>query len=141
MGTLRIKDNRLIKQDAFSRVSHLVEKVTDKTLEQLEREGVFVFPELVKDTGDLSKDQTILQSVNDSLRSGNVMGFIGCGDERLVIESRFGNDGDDFFFRYLLDRMPGFPNTLDFKKATTENQGFVGALRPYQKKIHSERRL
>jgi 5-methylcytosine-specific restriction endonuclease McrBC regulatory subunit McrC len=134
MRTLRIKDNRLIKQDAFSCVSHLVEKVTDKTLEQLEREGVFVFPELVKDTGDLSKDQTILQSVNDSLRSGNVMGFIGCGDERLVIESRFGNDGDDFFFRYLLDRMPGFPNIVDLKSNANPNSklfSFMLFLFPY----------
>lgn len=121
MRTLRIKDNRLIKRDAFSCVSYLVDKVTDKTLEQLEREGVFVFPELVRDTGDLSKDQTILQSVNDSLRSGNVMGFIGCGDERLVIESRFGNDRDDFFFRYLLDRMPGFPNIVDLKSDANPN--------------------
>ena len=115
-------------------MSHLVEKVTDKTLEQLEREGVFVFPELVKDTGDLSKDQTILQSVNDSLRSGNVMGFIGCGDERLVIESRFGNDGDDFFFRYLLDRMPGFPNIVDLKSNANPNSklfSFMLFLFPY----------
>lgn len=134
MRTLRIKDNRLIKRDAFSCVSYLVDKVTDKTLEQLEREGVFVFPELVKDAGDLSKDQTILQSVNDSLRSGNVMGFIGCGDERLVIESRFGNDGDDFFFQYLLDRMPGFPNIVDLKSDANPNSklfSFMLFLFPY----------
>lgn len=58
-------------------------------MEQLEREGVFVFPETVKDAGDITQDQMLLQSVNDTYRSGNVMGFLGYGDERLVIESRF----------------------------------------------------
>ena len=46
---LKVKDNQLKKKDAFSEIANLTSKIADKTLEQLEREGIFVFPELVKD--------------------------------------------------------------------------------------------
>ena len=85
----KIKDNKQIKKDTLSDIGNLTCKIADKTLEQLEREGVFVFPEFVVDAEDITKDQMILQSVNDTFRSGNVLGFLGLGDERLIIESRF----------------------------------------------------
>ena len=66
MKLLRIKDNSQQKKDAFSQVTKLTGKIADKTLEQLEREGVFVFPETVKDAEDITQDQMILQSVNDN---------------------------------------------------------------------------
>ena len=97
MKLLRIKDNSQQKKDAFSQVARLTGKIADKTLEQLEREGVFVFPETVKDAEDITQDQMILQSVNDTYRSGNVMGFLGYGDERLVIASRFCGEGGLLF--------------------------------------------
>lgn len=53
MKLLRIKDNSQQKKDAFSQVARLTGKIADKTLEQLEREGVFVFPETVKDAEDM----------------------------------------------------------------------------------------
>ena len=115
MKLLRIKDNSQQKKDVFSQVAKLTGKIADKTLEQLEREGVFVFPETVKDAEDITQDQMILQSVNDAYRSGNVMGFLGYGDERLVIESRFCGEGEDFFFQYLLDKVLDFPNVVDLE--------------------------
>ena len=99
MKLLKIKDNTQAKQDNFSDIGNLIDKIADKTLEQLEREGVFVFPEFVMDAEDITKEQMILQSINDTFRSGNVMGFLGCGDERLVIESRFCGEDEDFFFQ------------------------------------------
>ena len=110
MKLLRIKDNSQQKKDVFSQVAKLTGKIADKTLEQFEREGVFVFPETVKDAEDITQDQMILQSVNDTYRSGNVMGFLGYGDERLVIESRFCGEGEDYFFQYLLDKVLDSPN-------------------------------
>lgn len=115
MKQFRIKDNTQIRKENFSDVASIVCKVADKTLEQLEREGVFVFPEIIKDTEGITKDQMILQSVNDSYRSGNVMGFLGCGNERLVIGSRFCTDDNDFFYQYLLDRVLDFPNIVDLE--------------------------
>ncbi len=120
MKLLKIKDNSQLKKAAFSDISALTGKIADKTLDQLEREGVFVFPEYIDDAEDITRDQMILRSVNDSYRSGNVMGFIGCGNERLIIESRFSGEADDFFFQYLLDRVLDFPNLVDLE--TDANQ-------------------
>ena len=61
MKLLRIKDNSQQKKDAFSQVARLTGKIADKTLEQLEREGVFVFPETVKDAEDTPEMNPIEQ--------------------------------------------------------------------------------
>lgn len=118
----------------LSQVARLTGKIADKTLEQLEREGVFVFPETVKDAEDITQDQMILQSVNDTYRSGNVMGFLGYGDERLVIASRFCGEGEDYFFQYLLDKVLDFPNIVDLDAdANQDNRlfNFLLFLFPY----------
>lgn len=133
MKLLKIKDNSQQKKDAFSQISTLTDKIADKTLEQLEREGVFVFPEIVKEAEDITRDQMIIQSVNDTFRSGNVMGFLGCGDERLIIESRFSGE-EDFFFQYLLDQVLDFPNIVDLESdANQDNRlfNFLLFLFPY----------
>ena len=125
MKLLKIKDNSQQKKDAFSHIRNLTDKIADKTLEQLEREGVFVFPETVKVAADITQDQMILQSVNDTYRSSNVMGFLGYGDERLIIESRFCGEGEDYFFQYLLDKVLDFPNIIDLESdADQDNRLF-----------------
>lgn len=134
MKLLKIRDNTAKKKDAFSEIKNLTGKIADKTLEQLEREGVFVFPEIVKDAEDITRDQMIIQSVNDTYHSGNVMGFLGCGDERLIIESRFGGRDNDFFFQYLLDKVLDFPNIVDMESdANQDNRlfNFLLFLFPY----------
>ncbi len=134
MKVLKIKDNNLNKKDDFSEIRTVTGKIADKTLEQLEREGVFVFPEIVKDAEDITRDQMILQSVNDSYRSGNVMGFLGCGDERLIVESRFCSGSEDYFFQYLLDQVLEFPNIVDLNVDADQNKrlfNFLLFLFPY----------
>lgn len=123
-----------MKKDNFSDIGILTSKIADKTLEQLEREGVFVFPEIVKDAEDITRDQTILQGINDTYRSGNVMGFLGCGDERLIIESRFCGENEDYFFQYLLDRVLDFPNIVNLKSDSNQDNrmfNFLLFLFPY----------
>lgn len=134
MKLLKIRDNLQKKKDAFSDIGTLTSKIADKTLEQLEREGVFVFPEIVKDAEDITRDQMIIQSVNDTYRSGNVIGFLGCGDERLIIESRFGGEDDDFFFQYLLNKVIDFPNIVDLESDANQDSrlfNFLLFLLPY----------
>ena len=134
MKLLRIKDNAQLKKESFSDIETLTSKIADKTLEQLEREGLFVLPEIVKDAEDITRDQFILQSINDSYHSGNVMGFLGCGDERLIIESRFCGEGEDFFFQYLLDKVLEFPNVVNLESdADQDNRlfSFLLFLFPY----------
>lgn len=134
MKILKIKDNSRQEKDTFSRVGNLTSKIADKTLEQLEREGVFVFPEIVKDAKDITQDQMVLQSVNGAYRSGNVMGFLGCGDERLIIESRFCGENEDYFFQYLLERVLDFPNIVNLESDADRNNrlfNFLLFLFPY----------
>ena len=121
MKQIKIKDNSQQKKETFSQVKNLTGKIADKTLEQLEREGVFVFPDTVKDAEDITQDQMILQSVNDTYRSGNVMGFLGCGDERLIIESRFCGGSEDYFFQYLLDKALDFPNIVNLESDANQD--------------------
>ena len=125
MKQLKIKDNSQTKKEIFSDIDNVTGKVADKTLEQLEREGIFVFPEIIKNAEDITKEQMILQSVNDSYRSGNVMGFLGYGNERLVIESRFCRSNNDYFFQYMLDKVLDFPNIINLETdADQENRLF-----------------
>ena len=124
MKSFRIKDNSSIPKEAFSDVPLLTKRIANITLTQLERDGVFVFPELIREAEDLEADQMILQSVNGTYRTGNVMGFLGCGNERLVIESRF-SEGEDYFFSYLLDRVLDIPNIISLETdADQENKLF-----------------
>lgn len=72
--------------------------------------------------------------MNDTYRSGNVMGFLGCGDERIVIESRFSSEGEDYFFQYLLDRVLDFPNIVNLESDADQNNrlfNFLLFLFPY----------
>lgn len=134
MKLLKIKDNSGLKKDSFSDIGVLTSKIAGKTLEQLEREGIFVFPEIIKDAEDITQDQMILEGVNDTYRSGNVMGFLGCGDERLIIESRFCGEGDDYFFQYLLDKVLDFPNIVELESDTNQDNrlfNFLLFLFPY----------
>lgn len=128
MKLLRIKDNSQLKKETFLDVAKVTEKIADKTLEQLERDGVFVFPSMLKDADDITRDQMILQSVNECYCSGNVMGYLGCGDERLVIGSRFGDDDNDFFFQYLLDRVLDFPNIVNLDTDANQNNRLFNLL-------------
>ena len=115
MEPIKIKDNAKVKKEELSDIENLVNKIANKTLKQLEREGIFVFPETIKDTKDLTEDQVILQTVDDRFQFGNVMGFLGCGDERLIIESRFCGKSEDYFFQYLLNRVLDFPNIVNLE--------------------------
>ncbi len=113
MKEFKVKDNSQVEKSALSQIGNLVDRIADRTLGQLEREGIFVFPELLKESQDLTRDQFLLQSVNEAVRTGNVVGFLGCGDERLIIESRFSTEKGDFLFRYLLDKVMEVPNFVD----------------------------
>lgn len=137
MNLLRIKDNSQQNKELFLNIEKLTEKIADKTLKQLDCEGIFVFPEIISDADDITQDQTILQSVNNDFRAGNVMGFLGIGDERLIIESRFCKNGEDYFFQYLLDKVLDLPNIVNLKSDANQSErlfNFLLFLFPYHLK-------
>ena len=127
MNLFKIKDNQLKLKTDFADVKAITDIIADKTFEQLEKDGIFVFPEVIKDADDISRNQMVLQSYNDKYVSGNIMGFLGAGDQRLVIESRF-STGEDYLFQYLLNKVMDFPNIVDLEADANQDKALFNLL-------------
>lgn len=121
MKSTSIEDNKNYSKEYFLETPHLINAIANKTLGQLESDGIFVFPELLKDAEDITKDQMILQIIDDKYWSGNVMGFLGLGNERLAIKSRFCSGNNDYLFQYFLEKVLSFPNIVDLETNAEHN--------------------
>ncbi len=126
---MRLYDNsRQDRSVVDARIPQLAKKLSNKTLAQLEKEDIFVFPEGVQNAEDLTGDQMVLQSVNDTYYTGNVMGFLGCGKERLVIASRFSAGNQDYFLQYMMDKVLACPNVFEMETDSNENNQLINIL-------------
>ena len=105
---MRITDNqhRIAKEDFVTDYPNLSQALLDRTLDNLSREDrIFIFPNDLQYSPDLDKDQKILETVNQEIKTGNVIGFLGYGQERLTISSRFSDESNDHFLHYLLQKI------------------------------------
>ena len=105
---MRITDNqyRIAKEDFVAEYPKLSQALLDKTLDNLSREdNIFIFPNDLMNSPDLDKDQKIFETVNQKIKTGNVIGFLGYGQERLTISSRFSDESNDHFLHYLLQKV------------------------------------
>ena len=105
---MRITDNqhRIAKEDFVAEYPNLSQVLLDRTLDNLSREdSIFIFPNDLQYSPDLEKDQKILETVNQEIKTGNVIGFLGYGQERLTISSRFSDESNDHFLHYLLQKV------------------------------------
>ena len=128
MKTPKVKDNTIYITSRFSCNQCIVSNILNKSLNQLDAEGLFIFPEAIKKVEDLTRDQMILQEFNGKYRTGNVMGFIGYGKERLIIQSRFCNDKEDYFLSYLLERVLNIPNIVSLDADTSSDKRLLNFL-------------
>ena len=83
---MRITDNQqLIKKEDFVEIYPKISQVLlDRTLESLSQEdGIFIFPNDLKNTSDLDKEQKIFETVNQNIKTGNVIGFLGYGQGKI----------------------------------------------------------
>ena len=114
---MRITDNRhkIAKEDFVAEYPKLSQALLDRTLDNLSREdNIFIFPNDLTHTPDLDKDQKIFETVNQEIKTGNVIGFLGCGQEKLTISSRFSDESNDHFLHYLLQKVLNINlNSLD----------------------------
>ena len=124
----KVKDNTTYITSRFSCNQCIVSNILNKSLNQLDAEGLFIFPEAIKKVEDLTRDQMILQEFNGKYRTGNVMGFIGYGKERLIIQSRFCNDKEDYFLPYLLERVLNIPNIVSLDADTSSDKRLLNFL-------------
>ena len=105
---MRITDNqhKIVKEEFVEGYPKLSNLLLDRTLESLSQdERIFIFPNDLKNSPDLEKDQKIFETVNQKIKTGNVIGFLGCGQERLTISSRFSDESNDYFLYYLLQKV------------------------------------
>ena len=105
---MRITDNqhRIAKEDFVAEYPKLSQALLDRTLDNLSKEdNIFIFPNDLTHTPDLDKDQKIFETVNQEIKTGNVIGFLGCDQERLTISSRFSDKSNDHFLHYLLQKI------------------------------------
>ena len=105
---MRITDNqhKIAKEDFITEYPKLSQALLDRTLDNLSREdSIFIFPNDLMNSPDLDKDQKILETFNQEIKTGNVIGFLGYGQERLTISSRFSDESNDHFLHYLLQKI------------------------------------
>ena len=105
---MQLTDNQqaLNKEEFITEYPKISQVLLDRTLDNLSQEdSIFIFPNDLKNSPDLDKEQKILETVNQKIKTGNVIGFLGCGQERLTISSRFSSKSDDYFLHYLLQKV------------------------------------
>lgn len=105
---MRLTDNQQIflKSDFENEFHNLSAQLLDRTLENLSKEdNIFIFPHDLLEFPDLEKDGKVLETVSGQIKTQNILGFLGCGDERLTIHSRFANGDDDYFLHYMLQKV------------------------------------
>lgn len=115
---MRITDNqhKIAKEDFVAEYPKLSQALLDRTLDNLSIEdNIFIFPNDLTHTPDLDKEQKIFETVKQEIKTGNVIGFLGYGQERLKIASRFSDESNDYFLHYLLQKVLNINLTsLDF---------------------------
>lgn len=105
---MRITDNqhKIAKEDFVAEYPKLSQALLDRTLDNLSIEdSIFIFPNDLKHSSDLERDQKIFETFNQEIKTGNVIGFLGYGQERLTIASRFSDESNDHFLHYLLQKV------------------------------------
>lgn len=109
---VKITDNTEIPVGNLEGIPKIIDSICNKTLSSLGAEGVFIFPNAIKESEDIENNEYILKKRGAEYKTGNVMGFLGCGDERLIIQSRFKESDNDYFLQYILGKVLELPNVI-----------------------------
>lgn len=104
---MRLKDNHTYSKYEFvSEYPLLSDKLLDKTLLTLsQNENLLVFPHDFLTVDDMDHDSKIVETVNDTIKTQNIIGFIGYQGEQLDIHSRFSDGNDHYFLHYMLQKV------------------------------------
>lgn len=107
-------------------------QIADCSLDSLKDQGghnLWLFPPKGDRYDDKIQDEYILNVSGNTITTGNIMGFVGCGGTELTIRSRFSNkDGNDWFMQYMLQKVFAI-NIFDLKHTTnSENSLDIAAL-------------
>lgn len=81
---------------------------------------LWLFPREKNRYGDKIEKETVFTLVDNKLTTGNIMGFIGCGETEVTIHSRFSSSYEnDYFMHYLLQKVFAI-NIFDLKHSRSK---------------------
>lgn len=128
--TITISDNSSLQLTDHQVISDL-ERIADTTLKELQaarEDNLLIIPGDLDDCEDDISDSVICSlDRKNNLSTGNVMGFIGVGQTRMKIGSRFDCESEnDFFLHYMLEKVYHL-NLIDFQ-FTFDNQNIFDIL-------------
>ena len=103
-----------------------LQKIAEKSIGKLSLEdnpNLLIFPHDLNEFGDKLGEQYICEVRDGKLFTKNIMGFIGYGDTKLRIHSRFAQGDDDYFLHYMLQKVFSI-NLFDLKYHADEESVF-----------------
>ncbi|WP_028896049.1 McrC family protein [Prevotella sp. HUN102] len=132
---MRTTDNNCGKEISNGELADLLpySGVTLKKICEEKHPNLLVFPHSLGENGDDIGSSCIFRINDNKLYTNNVVGFVGIGNTKLSISSRFSEDDDkDFFLHYMLQRVLGI-NVVDLKMHSDEERifDFLVYLFPY----------
>ena len=164
---INLTDNNINKIDegTYRRtdVSELF-PIANKNIADLckENENLLVFPYNIEDSDDRIGSSKVLDIDNTDnpdyvrLTTGNVMGFIGVGNLKIKIKSRFDKGHNDYFLHYMLQKVLSY-NLFDLNHNSNEEDVFdfimfmfpyflksamrQGVYREYQRQEHDDNKV
>ena len=101
-------------------------KIAEKPIGQLsldDNPNLLIFPQNLEEYGDKIGKQYVCEVKDGKLYTGNIMGFIGYGDTKVRIHSRFAQGDDDYFLHYMLQKVFAI-NLFDLKYHSDEESIF-----------------
>ena len=103
-----------------------LQKIAEKPIGQLsldDNPNLLIFPQNLEEYGDKIGKQYVCEVKDGKLYTGNIMGFIGYGDTKVRIHSRFAQGEDDYFLHYMLQKVFAI-NLFDLKYHSDEESIF-----------------
>ena len=112
---INLTDNNTEKTFQRNEMSALF-PIADKTIAELckENENLLIFPYSIETSDDKIGNSSIMSILNTNdpdivkISTGNVLGFIGVGNLKVKIKSRFDAGRDDFLLHYMLQKVLSF---------------------------------
>lgn len=104
---IQTKDNgtRQLSESERNYYLETLRKLAEPTIKELsleERPNLLIFPQDFNVYGDKIGNAHVFEVDSDKLVTGNIMGFIGCGNTKVSISSRFAQGNKDYFLHYML---------------------------------------
>ncbi len=115
---IQVRDNNWegIAIDDELHLSNL-KKIAEKPICELsldDNPNLLIFPQDYNEYGDKIGKEYVFEVRDGKLYTGNIMGFIGYGETKVRIHSRFAQGEDDYFLHYMLQKVFAI-NLFDLK--------------------------